>query len=77
MCTSRYCSQNKFDLILVGGQSERTGGVVRNAFNIDANNLSNKKSLLNKTQGRHNSPSALVFTDCSLFHPNSHTMLPQ
>ena len=43
--TTRYCSQNNFDLVIVGGKSESTRQVVRDAFTVDGTDFFTVDSL--------------------------------
>ena len=50
--TSRYCSQNNFKFVIVGGEYERWGQVVRGAFTVDGTNFSSVNSLPIMNYGR-------------------------
>ena len=55
LSTSRYYSQNNFDLVIVGGKSKSTKQVVRDAFTIGSTDFASVNSLQITNYGRYRS----------------------
>ena len=53
--TSRYCTQNNFDLVIVGGENESKRLVVRDASIVNGTDFSNVNSLPTINYGRYRS----------------------
>ena len=64
---SRYCNQNKFNIIVCGGKDVLTLNVVRDVYSIEANNIGSVNVLPQMKEGRYNFGAVSIKHDFYVF----------